>query len=178
MYHVLQSNGSQEAVQWKSCMGRFVTCVPFSLYQNISVECAAWNSYILTMGILQVFVGAYPECSQASWCEGWGPSAWVQQCFTLFFFRLQTDLPCKKKEKKKNNSTNNLGVVSCHSSSAKQSQVELWERAERHLTLSRPVCHTGEWQNSNKASWSSQGLSFTHLISEGFRCSPDYSAFC
>lgn len=95
--------------------------------------------------------------------------------FHTFFFGLQTDLPCKKKKK---NSTNNLGVVSCHSSSAKQSQVELWERAERHLTLSRPVCHTGEWQNSNKASWSSQGLSFTHLISDGFRCSPDYSAFC
>lgn len=49
--------------------------------------------------------------------------------FHTFFFGLQTDLPCKKKKK---NSTNNLGVMSCHSSSAKQSQVELWERASPH----------------------------------------------
>lgn len=94
------------------------------------------NSYILTVWILHVFTGVCPRCSRASWYKGWEPSAefnivscsysdWLVCCilfsFSLFFFLL----------------TNNLGVVSRHSSSAKQSQAG-WAVGTREASL-QPV---------------------------------------
>lgn len=81
-----------------------------------AADFTAGNSSFLTVGILQVFAGVCQGRSRASWHEGWEPSAE----FNDVLYSCSDSLPLKKKEKRR--STNNLGVVSRHTSSAKQSQ--------------------------------------------------------
>lgn len=97
----------------------------------------------------------------------------VQQCFTLFFFSLR---PC---EGGKKSDTNNLGVVSSHSSSAKQSRTG-WVLGRWSV---RPAHPAGQWQhinqtNSGSSGSSSRGLSFTHLINHRAAHNPDRPASC
>ncbi len=105
----------------------------------------------------------------------------VQQCFTLLLW-----LACLVGKKKAAQTTLELCPVTVHQPS-KVKLAELWERGERHLSLSRPAHPAGEWQHINKArppqppatkSQSSQGLSFTYLISQGVGHRPGCPAPC
>lgn len=88
---------------------------PSSCTETLAAGHTACNSYILTVRSLQVFTGVCHGCSRASWYEGWEPSA---EFNNVSHFCSDWLAMCKKKK----GSTNNLGVVSRYSSSAKQSQ--------------------------------------------------------
>lgn len=141
---------------------------PSSCAETLAAGRAACNSYILTVRSLQVFTGVCHGCSRASWYEGWEPSAefnnvshFCSDWLAMWKTAAQTTLE--------------LCPVTVHQPS-KIRQAELWERAERHLGLSRPAHPAGEWQHINKHCWSSQGLSFIHLISHGVGHRPDCPA--
>ena len=112
-----------------------------------------------------------------------------QPSSTMFHTPALTGLPGggrdkKKKKKRRRSSTNNLGVVSRHSSSAKQSQAG-WAVGKRgSVTSACPGLFTlqgsgstltksGRPQPPATPSRSSRGLSFTHLISQGVGHRPD-----
>lgn len=95
-----------------------------------------------------------------------------------------------KKRKKEAQTTLELCescVPSQFISQAKSSRLSCGKEGARHLSLSRPAHPAGEWQDINKArppqppattSRSSQGLSFTHLISQGAGHRPGCPASC
>ena len=109
------------------------------------------NSYILTAGILQVLTGVCQRVQPSQLIWRLRPITRFQKCFTPLLWLPR--MVVKKKKKKKRSSTNNLGVVSRHSSSAKQSQAgwAVGKRGERHLGLSGPAHPAGEWQHINKS---------------------------
>lgn len=70
-----------------------------------------------------------------------------QQSSTMFHTPALTGLPGEKKAAQ---TTLELCPVTVHQPS-KVKLAELWERGERHLSLSRPARPAGEWQHINKA---------------------------
>lgn len=89
-----------------------------------------WNrsSWVCRLNLLPADSGdpsgarrsVHQKCSRACWYESWEPSAELNNVSHFFFFSLHTDSPHENKKEKSD--TNNLGVVSSHSPSAKQSR--------------------------------------------------------